>query len=1025
MLVPPMPIRPGKQKLYVRSLLAEGIVTLALAASSDAQLSQIQIQVTSNDTTFVEHVGGNIDAINTRRYLNESVFRYNSSKSGWPNTVWQGVAGVENNVSMSIENRSDRTIVNPQIVINGKGFLYSFNDLTKLLPLDSLNTLDDSIKAVVYYLGKNTIHWQASSRFQSIMIDPLKTLNVFGAGLCDQNADLLISILYALGYHNVRQAGIGNSHAIGFLHDGVRTIPMDGDIKVWYNGRDNRRLASFDELLNDQDLVRRQHHYGFSEQENARDTSIALFYSARFPHWENDNKLIDSLVLRLRPQEKITFTWGTHPDRYQFYLPGDVPAWPPPPTASLGYQEYAPCLNSGWLSQAIDTSNVVIDSCGASWKVLARDTSQPASFVLDAPNPYAITDGKVVLYFERQDQASSLSVGFSKDRLGPFADIYTSDSSQLGAIADTIDLYESIEPIGTPITNNYYIRFQWNSSVPGGLAIDSLKIINSFQLNPNVLPRLNVGDNTVRIMSSDGQPLSGIVYAHCYRTIDSLTVPERITQAVFPPNAARVTSTQFQFSWDPPNGMSPSEVSDYHIQVSDRADFKFPVSSTFDKLVSQSDAGVQPRWQIPTRGLLSPNVTYYWRVAIRSHDGVYSDWSPTWTFTVQVPGLVQGPHQTQEGDSICVRWQPSPAGEPPDRYLVLASNLKGFSYADSLIVDTVRTPYVCVKNAFKVLPYAFFRVVPLANDGSQGPMSDLVSMGNTRLLSSAPPVDFGDTIHVTLARIEPRDEFAVFGTPRLVITDSLKITNVPGAFSLHGDTLSGTISDPADTLIALGAVTSDSHQQLSFEIPLDVHNRPPLPIQLASFTAVVSGQGLVRLEWVTLSEMNNYGFEVQKSAHQLSNFQTVTNGFVPGHGTTLEPQHYSFTDSTAGSGVWWYRLKQIDLDGTTSYCDPARVEIMTEVKREEEIPTVFSLAQNYPNPWNPTTTIRYGLPHDSRVELEVYNVLGQRVALIVNAQQRRGCHQVVLNSDGLASGTYFYRLHADDFVQMRKLILLR
>ena len=208
-LVLRMAIRQEAFERHFRRFVAVGIITLGLEVGSHAQLAQIQLQVMSSDTAFAVHVAGNIDAINTRRYMNESVFRYNSSTSGWPNTLWQGIAGVENNVSMSIENRSDRTVVNPQIVINGKGFLYTFNDLTRLLPLDSLNTLDDSIKAVVYFLGKNTIHWQASARFQSIMIDPLKTINVFGAGLCDQNADLLISILSALGYHNVRQAGIG------------------------------------------------------------------------------------------------------------------------------------------------------------------------------------------------------------------------------------------------------------------------------------------------------------------------------------------------------------------------------------------------------------------------------------------------------------------------------------------------------------------------------------------------------------------------------------------------------------------------------------------------------------------------------------------------------------------------------------------------------------------------------------------------------------------------------------------------
>lgn len=198
----------------------------------------------------------------------------------------------------------------------------------------------------------------------------------------------------------------------------------------------------------------------------------------------------------------------------------------------------------------------------------------------------------------------------------------------------------------------------------------------------------------------------------------------------------------------------------------------------------------------------------------------------------------------------------------------------------------------------------------------------------------------------------------------------------------------------------------------------------PLPIQLASFTGRPSPNGRgVLLEWSTLSEINNYGFEIQRSSDS-TGYQTIPNSLIPGHGTTNEPQYYTYTDSTVTSGIWYYRLKQIDLDGTIHYSDGIRLNVVTSVA-EIGLPTVFSLSQNYPNPWNPTTTIRYGLPYSSFVTLTVYNTLGQEVVQLVNEQQQPGYYEAVLRGDKLASGVYFYRLNAGNFSSVKKLLLLK
>jgi hypothetical protein len=180
----------------------------------------------------------------------------------------------------------------------------------------------------------------------------------------------------------------------------------------------------------------------------------------------------------------------------------------------------------------------------------------------------------------------------------------------------------------------------------------------------------------------------------------------------------------------------------------------------------------------------------------------------------------------------------------------------------------------------------------------------------------------------------------------------------------------------------------------------------------------------VRLDWTTLSEINNYGFDVQRKRADEGYFNTLANSFTSGHGTTNETHNYSFTDSTATIVRWDYRLKQTDLDGTVHYTDPISVNVLTAVN-EAPIPTAFALSQNYPDPFNPSTTIQYQLPTTSRVTLKIYNTMGQEVATLQDGVQEAGYRSVVWNAVNVASGVYFYRLDAGQFASVKKLLLLK
>ncbi len=172
-----------------------------------------------------------------------------------------------------------------------------------------------------------------------------------------------------------------------------------------------------------------------------------------------------------------------------------------------------------------------------------------------------------------------------------------------------------------------------------------------------------------------------------------------------------------------------------------------------------------------------------------------------------------------------------------------------------------------------------------------------------------------------------------------------------------------------------------------------------VPVELTSFIASVSGNN-VTLNWSTATETNNQGFEIQRSNG--GEYQVV--GYVAGHGTTVEPQTYSFTDQNVGAGKYQYRLRQIDYDGKFEYSSVVEVEVFG--------PKEFSLGQNYPNPFNPSTTIDFTLASDSRVTIKIFDVLGQEVMTMINGNYAAGSHKVSFDGSSLNSGVYVYRIDA-------------
>ena len=242
------------------------------------------------------------------------------------------------------------------------------------------------------------------------------------------------------------------------------------------------------------------------------------------------------------------------------------------------------------------------------------------------------------------------------------------------------------------------------------------------------------------------------------------------------------------------------------------------------------------------------------------------------------------------------------------------------------------------------------------------------------------------------------------------LIDSLGITGISGWYFPFANSIS------ADGLTIVGTAYPPSGGPDAFVVKLE----NPTPVELKSFTANLEN-GKVMLEWITGSEVNNRGFDVERKI-QSSEWKKI--GYVPGNGTTTEINSYSFTDNSTTSGNYSYRLKQLNLDGTFTYSNI--VEVNTNAINE------FSLNQNYPNPFNPTTKINFSLPQKSQVKLTVYNTLGEKIATLIDGVKNQGTYETNFDGSGLASGIYVYRLEAQsvngqsgNYISSKKMILIK
>ncbi|MDR3667818.1 MAG: T9SS type A sorting domain-containing protein, partial [Ignavibacteriaceae bacterium] len=340
-----------------------------------------------------------------------------------------------------------------------------------------------------------------------------------------------------------------------------------------------------------------------------------------------------------------------------------------------------------------------------------------------------------------------------------------------------------------------------------------------------------------------------------------------------------------------------------------------------------------------------------------------------------------------------------------------------------------------------------------------GPLTGVVLFPiGTASSSDYTPISFSNTNDVRLyyVRVEPvtpdpgglaihwivkeeagKPNYTVFGSMALVWTSTSHGNLSSGSCQVVAN-LTGTA--PYNPIYSSGGVVSGALVPSTFTPgPLDgpilditgglyitiVQTNVGLPVELSSFTSSANGRN-ISLNWETKTEKNSNKFVIERAnidANSSSlNWESISS--VKAAVLSNSPKQYSFTDKNLQTGKYQYRLKMIDNDGSFAYSKVENVEV--------SVPKNFELSQNYPNPFNPNTKINYSLPNDSKVTLEVYNIIGERVAQLVNEQQPAGYYTInfSISNNKITSGIYIYKLSADDnngksFSSIKKMILLK
>lgn len=347
-----------------------------------------------------------------------------------------------------------------------------------------------------------------------------------------------------------------------------------------------------------------------------------------------------------------------------------------------GLMRYVPNLEDSIYRKAVEyESNIAtVWEEGVRPAIHPSQTGQSACIVWRIASAYVIVGGKIEARFHRKGDEDLLRVKLSHDAK-QWETLWTARTT--GDFRHEVIFDNRLSPRGSP-QYEYFLQVEMESKTEkGDVGIDSIEVVTDVQMSLLGLPELELGENLVRYADQTSGPRR-VRITHAWMERTGWCRPSA-PSTLMPADGATVEGTQAKFRWRPPVCLGGSQVEDYHFQLSDTPEMRWPLSPNFDKLISRKVWQGKAEWIVPSVGLLNPDTYYYWRVCAKNADGVWGAWSEVTTFRCAGPGVPINVRAIADEDAgtVVLQWDASPRGRWPTLFRIYGSNEKGFTISDS------------------------------------------------------------------------------------------------------------------------------------------------------------------------------------------------------------------------------------------------------------------------------------------------------------------------------------------------------